>query len=72
MSVSDPVWGFGRCRFDERGVDDFSAVVLWDFRIVSLGLHAVLWTTIGLLFGFFAERALAHLRDQLYHPGVAR
>jgi hypothetical protein len=37
--------------------EHFSAVVLWNFRIASLGLHVVLWTTIGLLFGFLAERA---------------
>jgi hypothetical protein len=29
--------------------EHFSAVVLWDFRIASLGLQVVLWTTIGLL-----------------------
>jgi hypothetical protein len=37
--------------------EHFSAVVLWNFRIASLGLHVVLWTTIGLLFGFLAEPA---------------
>ena len=35
----------------------FSAVVLWHFRIASLGIHAVLWTIIGLLFGTLTERA---------------
>jgi predicted cobalt transporter CbtA len=35
----------------------FSAVVLWRFRVASLGMHLVLWTTIGLLFGFLTERA---------------
>jgi len=39
--------------------EQFSAVVLWHFRIASLGLHAVLWTTIGLLFGALTERAFA-------------
>jgi len=39
--------------------EQFSAVVLWHFRIASLGVHAVLWTTIGLLFGILTERAFA-------------
>jgi hypothetical protein len=37
---------------------DFPAVVLWRFRIASLGIHAILWTTIGLLFGALTERSL--------------
>jgi MFS family permease len=37
----------------------FSAVVLWRFRAASLGIQVVLWTTIGLLFGYLAERQLA-------------
>ena len=36
----------------------FPADVLWRFRIASLGINAVLWTTIGLGFGLLAERAL--------------
>jgi predicted cobalt transporter CbtA len=36
---------------------DFSAVVLWRFRIASIGTHAVLWSTLGLLFGYLTERA---------------
>ena len=39
--------------------EQFSAVVLWHFRVASLGIHAVLWTTIGLLFGTLAEPAFA-------------
>jgi hypothetical protein len=39
--------------------DQFSAVVLWRFRAASLGIHAVLWTIIGLLFGPLTERSLA-------------
>jgi predicted cobalt transporter CbtA len=38
---------------------EFSAVVLWRFRIASLGMQLVLWATIGLLFGALAERATA-------------
>lgn len=37
----------------------FSAVTLWNFRLASLGIEAVLWTTIGLGFGVLAERQLA-------------
>jgi hypothetical protein len=34
-------------------------VVLWQFRIASLGIQMVLWGTIGLLFGALTERSLA-------------
>jgi predicted cobalt transporter CbtA len=37
---------------------EFPATVLYQFRIASLGNQAVLWTTLGLLFGWLAERAL--------------
>jgi predicted cobalt transporter CbtA len=36
----------------------FPATVLWNFRLASLGVQAILWTTLGLLFGMFAERYL--------------
>jgi predicted cobalt transporter CbtA len=36
----------------------FSAVVLWRFRVASLGMQLVLWTTIGLMFGALTERAM--------------
>lgn len=39
--------------------EQFSAVILWCFRIAALGMHVVLWTTIGLLFGALAERSFA-------------
>ena len=38
--------------------DDFPAVVLWKFRIASLGAQLIMWTTIGLVFGALTERAL--------------
>lgn len=44
--------------------DQFSAALLWRFRLASLGIHAVLWTTIGLLFGALIERAMAAQFDQ--------
>lgn len=36
----------------------FSASLLWDFRIATFGVQAVLWATFGLLFGALAERLL--------------
>ncbi|MGA8138645.1 MAG: CbtA family protein [Pseudomonas gingeri] len=36
----------------------FSAVLLWKFRVASLGIQLVLWTTVGLTFGWLAERKL--------------
>ena len=38
---------------------NFPAVVLWQFRIASLGAQLIMWTTIGLIFGLAAERLLA-------------
>lgn len=37
----------------------FPADVLYEFRLVSLGTHLVLWVTMGLVFSVLAERALA-------------
>lgn len=39
--------------------ENFSASLLWQFRIESLGTHAVLWACLGLLFGILTERSLA-------------
>ena len=44
----------------------FSAVVLWRFRMASLGIHVVLWTTLGLLFGLLTERSLADRSARLF------
>ncbi|HXP05039.1 MAG TPA: CbtA family protein [Stellaceae bacterium] len=38
---------------------DFSATTLWRFRLASLGIELVLWTMLGLVFGFFAEKQFA-------------
>lgn len=35
--------------------EQFPAAVLWKFRIVSIGIEALLWTTIGLVFGGLAQ-----------------
>ncbi|TDV25579.1 putative cobalt transporter subunit CbtA [Paraburkholderia caballeronis] len=34
----------------------FPATLLWKFRTVAIGMQAIMWTTIGLLFGALAER----------------
>ena len=38
--------------------ESFPAVVLWRFRIASLGTQGVLWLALGLLFGALTERSL--------------
>jgi hypothetical protein len=40
--------------------EQFPAVVLWRFRIISLGIQLILWTTYGLLYGALAERVLSN------------
>ncbi len=37
---------------------DFPATVLWNFRVASLGMQALLWGTIGLVFGALAKRVI--------------
>jgi len=39
--------------------ENFSAVLLWQFRASSLGIHVVLWTVLGLGFGILAERLMS-------------
>lgn len=50
--------------------EQFSAVVLWRFRIASLGMHAILWATLGLAFGAWAERELSQTRYR--NPALRR
>jgi predicted cobalt transporter CbtA len=54
--------------------NEFPAVVLWQFRVASFGMQLLMWTTIGLVFGVLAERALAsdggrHAVDGRQNPG---
>jgi len=42
--------------------DGFPAVVLWQFRMASLGAQAIMWTVIGLGFGAWVERDFAQAR----------
>lgn len=39
--------------------EGFPAALLWKFRMASAGMQLVMWTTIGLLFGWLTERAAA-------------
>jgi hypothetical protein len=45
--------------------DDFPAVVVWRFRVASVGTQLVLWTTLGLLFGALTERAARRQAEAL-------
>jgi hypothetical protein len=51
--------------------ENFSALVIWKFRMASLGIHAILWTTIGLLFGLLTERSLADRSSRAFAPRPA-
>ncbi len=42
--------------------EQFPATLLWQFRTASLGVQATVWTTLGLLFGYVAERYMAAAR----------
>jgi predicted cobalt transporter CbtA len=42
--------------------DTFPAVVLWRFRVASMGAQLITWATIGLLFGALTQRASARGR----------
>jgi predicted cobalt transporter CbtA len=49
--------------------EQFSAALLWRFRMASLGIHAILWTTLAVLFGLMTERSLT---DRRARPFPAR
>lgn len=38
---------------------EFPAVVLWKFRVASIGAQFIMWATLGLAFGMLTERAVA-------------
>jgi predicted cobalt transporter CbtA len=38
----------------------FPAVILWKFRIASIGAQFIMWATLGLLFGALTQRAVAN------------
>lgn len=41
---------------------DFPATVLWNFRLASMGVQLVMWSTLGVAFGLAAERVLVAQR----------
>ena len=43
--------------------DGFPAVVLWQFRMASLGAQAIMWTVIGLGFGAWVEHDFASAKQ---------
>ncbi len=49
---------------------DYPADVLWNFRVASIGTQFVLWTTLGIAFGLWAERLLS--RDSAAPANRAR
>jgi lysylphosphatidylglycerol synthetase-like protein (DUF2156 family) len=48
----------------------FPATTLWQFRQASVGMNAVLWATIGLVFAAAVPRVMIqpHDREQPQHP----
>jgi hypothetical protein len=42
--------------------EQFPAVVLWNFRIASIGAQLIMWATLGLLFGALSQLALEYQR----------
>jgi predicted cobalt transporter CbtA len=38
---------------------EFPAQVLWNFRLASIGMQALMWGALGLIFGALAERGLS-------------
>jgi len=48
---------------------EFPAVVLWRFRAAALGIQLVMWTSLGLLFGWLTERSLQN-RFHFVRPAV--
>lgn len=48
--------------------EGYSASVLWSFRTTSIGMHVILWSVIGLVFGALAERKLGVTPDARRAP----
>lgn len=51
---------------------DFSATTLWNFRLASLGIVAILWTALGFTFGVLAEKQFIGRRPSRAARRVAR
>lgn len=50
----------------DEAPDGFPATDLWRFRLASFGGQAIMWATLGLLFGVAAERLLKARRPSLH------
>ncbi len=48
----------------------FDAVVLWRFRLATIAMQLVMWTTLGLVFGALAERAILKSRGMARRGAV--
>src|SRR5271163_1865032 len=51
---------------------EFPAVVLWQFRIASMGAQLIMWATIGLVFGALTERSATTARTGRGATSVSR
>jgi predicted cobalt transporter CbtA len=49
----------------------FPATVLWNFRVSSFGTQVVLWSSLGLVFGPLAQRALTRAQGPAQAPQAA-
>src|SRR4051794_13134484 len=49
----------------------FPTSVIWHFRVATLGIHAVIWTTLGLGFGAAAQRFLVGAPERATTPRAA-
>jgi hypothetical protein len=50
---------------------DFPAEVVWQFRLSTAGMQALLWASFGVLYGYLAERVLQPRGAAGAEPGVA-
>jgi hypothetical protein len=50
--------------------EGFPAVVLWQFRMASLGAQVIMWATIGLGFGAWMERAATSRNGLRTNPAI--
>ncbi|GLS19428.1 membrane protein [Labrys miyagiensis] len=42
--------------------EGFPAVILWKFRVASMGAQTIMWSTLALVFGAFAEKLMVQKR----------
>ncbi|MFC9793419.1 CbtA family protein [Streptomyces sp. NPDC127584] len=56
---------------DDAVAAGFPAALLWEFRLASLAVQAVLWTVFGVVFGVLAQKALARRTSPAGTPAEA-